>query len=145
MSFSLKNFSIQIFVLFSLLVSTSVLACTSNTEFNGNINETIIATSLESKFENHAVSAPKKNKAHQHSQMSGDSNLEDKTSTQGNDCKCCEFGGCGTCVGCSGSCGTATLSISSSVEPANTPLGRFVQMQSIYASISPIPLERPPK
>jgi len=143
MLFSLKHFSVQVLVLVGLLVSSNILACAPDKEFGEIISDTILRISYEKDIDKHTASTPTKNRVHQHAQMSSSS--ESKSDDIDKNCKCCEFGSCASCVGCSGSCGTATLSASSCNESANTPLGRFVQKQSIYASLPPVPLEHPPK
>jgi len=145
MSFSLKHFSVQMFVLIGLLASCNVLACTADEEFKGNVNEAVLRTVLQDKFDNLSIAAPKKENVHRHAQVSGSSSSEKHSSATHKNCQCCEIGSCANCVGCSGSCGTVTFSVSSNVEPANTPVGRFIQMQANYASLSPTPLEHPPK
>lgn len=147
MSLSLKHISVQIIVIIGLLASANILACTPDKEFNETISDTILSTTFENNNNNnnnYSASILKKKKVHQHAQMS--SSLEARSGSSDKNCKCCEFGGCASCVGCSGSCGTATFSASScSGEPANTPLGRFIQKRSFYASFTLVPFEHPPK
>ena len=130
-------------VIIGLLASANVLAFTTDTVFKESINHSILSTTNESKLNALSISVPNENKAHQHGHMSSSS--DSKSNHLDKNCKCCEFGGCASCIGCSGSCGTATFAAASNCESANAPLGRFVQMQAIYASLSPTPLEHPPK
>ena len=144
MSLSLKHLSIKILVLIGLLASTDLFACTADNVFKNNLSGSFLSDIQVEEVDISTIPAPRKSSAHQHAKMSHDSHSDVKKSGSHNTCECCG-GGCASCVGCSGSCGFAAIFASANNKPTNMPLGRFAQRQAIYASVSPTPLEHPPK
>jgi len=139
MSSSLKNISVQIFLFVGLLASDNIIACAADDGFKDNI----LSSVFEKEIDYLSTSVPKKNKVHQHAQISSD--LESGSDDLHNNCECCEFGCCTSCTGCFGSCGTSALLIYPDNKSFDTPLGCFVEKQVIYASLIANLLDRPPQ
>ena len=142
---SFKQFYISLLMLSGIIVGSSVLACVPNDTLNANTN---VETSSEHSYQ--ASIIVNKIKRHNHSHMARSlstdlrqQNADDKEVNE--DCRCCEFGGCSSCIGCAGSCSAVLFSTVINNNIDTTPLGRFSQQQAIYASISLIPLKHPPK
>lgn len=145
MSLSLKHLSIKMLVLIGLLASANLFACTYDNVFKNNLSGSFLSDIQVEEVDISTIATPRKSSVHKHAQMSHDSHSDSENSGSHKNCECCGGGGCASCVGCSGSCGFAAICASSNNKSTNMPLGRFVQMQAIYASVSPTPLEHPPK
>lgn len=141
MLYSLRKISSLLVLLIGLSLSSNAISCASDVNEEALSNSTNIPATVFSL----TVASNKKGHSHRPYQSKSEQSNTHSESSLNEDCECCDSCSCISCTGCSASCGFAAVEKSPANQSADLSRNCLSQLQTIYASLIPSPLEHPPK
>lgn len=137
MDSNLESLLIKLIVLIGLMFSSNLLACAPETPSNNQTSLIQIQSSvLTVDFAKQTKETSPDNKTHhQHHEEKDKSHHE---------CDCCEFCRCSSCTDCS-TCASAALDLNEKTHLDEAVDSNLSTFKPFYISLSPTPLEHPPR